>query len=48
MTKIIKQQAQAQAQAQAQKTPKNTEQTDFTPIRSQPPLPNQQDDKKDR
>ena len=34
-TKIIKQEPQQQA------TPKNTKRTDFTPIRSQPPLPNQ-------
>ena len=34
-TKIIKQEPQQQA------TPKDTEPTDFTPIRPQPPLPNQ-------
>ena len=36
-TKIVKQEPQQQT------TPKNTERTDFTPIRPQPPLPNQQD-----
>ena len=35
-TKIVKQEPQQQA------TPKDTERTDFTPIRPQPPLPNQQ------
>ena len=35
-TKIVKQEPQ-------QTTPKDTEPTDFTPIRPQPPLPNQQD-----
>jgi hypothetical protein len=34
-TKIVKQQPQQQT------TPKDTERTDFTPIRPQPPLPNQ-------
>ena len=34
-TKIIKQEPRQQA------TPKDTERTDFTPIRPQPPLPNQ-------
>jgi len=34
-TKIVKQQPQQQA------TPKDTKPTDFTPIRPQPPLPNQ-------
>ena len=34
-TKIIKQEPQQQA------TPKDTKRTDFTPIRPQPPLPNQ-------
>ena len=34
-TKIVKQQTQQQAK------PKDTERTDFTPIRPQPPLPNQ-------
>ena len=34
-TKIVKQEPQQQT------TPKNTERTDFTPIRPQPPLPNQ-------
>jgi hypothetical protein len=37
-TKVVKQQLQAQ-----QTIPKDTEQTDFTPIRPQPPLSNQQD-----
>jgi hypothetical protein len=37
-TKIVKQEPQQQA------APKDTEPTDFTPIRPQPPLPNQQDD----
>ena len=37
-TKIVTQQPQQQT------TPKDTEQKDFTPIRPQPPLPNQQDD----
>ena len=37
-TKIVKQEPQQQT------TPKNTERTDFTPIRPQPPLSNQQDD----
>ena len=35
-TKIVKQQTPPQT------TPKDTERTDFTPIRPQPPLPNQQ------
>jgi hypothetical protein len=35
-TKIVKQ------QTPPQRTPKDTERTDFTPIRPQPPLPNQQ------
>ena len=35
-TKIVKQQTPQQA------TPKDTERTDFSPIRPQPPLPNQQ------
>jgi hypothetical protein len=34
-TKIVKQQTPPQT------TPKDTERTDFTPIRPQPPLPNQ-------
>ena len=34
-TKIVKQEPKQQA------TPKDTERTDFTPIRPQPPLPNQ-------
>ena len=41
-TKIVKQKPQQQT------TPKDTEQTDFTPIRPQPPLPNQQDDREKR
>ena len=41
-TKIVKQQPQQQT------TPKDTERTDFTPIRPQPPLPNQQDDREKR
>ena len=36
-TKIVKQEPKQQA------TPKDTERKDFTPIRPQPPLPNQQD-----
>ena len=42
-TKIIKQPTQQQ-----QATPKDTERTDFTPIRPQPPLPNQQDSRDKR
>ena len=42
-TKIVKQQT-----PQQQKIPKDTEPTDFTPIRPQPPLPNQQDDRDKR
>ena len=38
-TKIVKQQPQQQT------TSKDTERTGFTPIRPQPPLPNQQDDR---
>ena len=41
-TKIVKQEPQQQM------TPKDTERTDFTPIRPQPPLPNQQDDRDKR
>jgi DNA polymerase III gamma/tau subunit len=41
-TKIVKQQTPLQT------TPKDTERTDFTPIRPQPPLPNQQDDRAKR
>jgi len=41
-TKIIKQEPQQQT------PPKDTERTDFTPIRPQPPLPNQQDDREKR
>ena len=41
-TKIVTQQPQQQT------TKKDTERTDFTPIRPQPPLPNQQDDRDKR
>jgi len=41
-TKIVKQEPQQQT------APKDTERTDFTPIRPQPPLPNQQDDREKR
>ena len=41
-TKIVKQEPQQQT------TPKDTERTDFAPIRPQPPLPNQQDDRDKR
>ena len=41
-TKIVKQEPPQQTM------PKDTEQTDFTPIRPQPPLPNQQDDRDKR
>jgi hypothetical protein len=41
-TKIVKQEPKQQA------TPKDTERKDFTPIRPQPPLPNQQDDRDKR
>ena len=41
-TKIVTQQTPSQS------TPKDTEPTDFTPIRPQPPLPNQQDDREKR
>jgi len=41
-TKIIKQEPQQQT------TPKDTERTDFTPIRPQPPLPNQQSERPKR
>ena len=41
-TKIVKQQPQQQT------APKDTERTDFTPIRPQPPLPNQQKDRDKR
>ena len=37
--KIVKQPPQQQT------APNDTERTDFTPIRPQPPLPNQQDDR---
>jgi len=36
---MVKQEPQQQA------TPKDTERKDFTPIRIQPPLPNQQNDR---
>ena len=35
----------AQQEPQQQTTPKDTERTDFAPIRPQQPLPNQQDDR---
>ena len=41
-TKIVTQQPQQQT------TPKDTERADFKPIRPQPPLPNQQDDREKR
>ena len=41
-TKIVKQEPQQQT------TPKDIERTDFTPIRPQPPLPNQQDSRDKR
>ena len=41
-TKIVKQQTPPQT------IPKDTEPTDFTPIRPQPPLPNQQKDRDKR
>ena len=41
-TKIVKQEPQQQT------APKDTERTDFTPIRPQPPLQNQQDDRDKR
>ena len=41
-TKIVKQEPQQQTM------PKDTEPTDITPIRPQPPLPNQQDDRDKR
>ena len=41
-TKVVKQEPPQQT------TPKDTEQTDFTPIRPQPPLPNQQDSREKR
>ena len=41
-TKIVKQEPELQT------TPKDTEPTDFTPIRPQPPLPNQQYDRDKR
>jgi len=37
-----------QHEPQQQTTPKDTERTDFAPIRPQPPLPNQQDDREKR
>ena len=41
-TKMVKQEPQQQT------IPKEIERTDFTPIRPQPPLPNQQDDRDKR
>ena len=41
-TKVVTQQPQQQT------TSNDTERTDFTPIRPQPPLPNQQDDRDKR
>ena len=41
-TKIVKQEPQQQA------VPKDTERTDFAPIRPQPPLQNQQDNRDKR
>lgn len=41
-TKLVKQEPQQHA------APKDTGRTDFTPIRPQPPLPNQQDDREKR
>jgi hypothetical protein len=41
-TKIVKQGPQQQT------APKDTERTDYTPIRPQPPLPNQLDDRDKR
>ena len=41
-TKVVKQEPQQQT------APKDTERTDFTPIRPQPPLPNQQDSRDKR
>ena len=41
-TKIVKQEPQQQTK------PRDTERKDFTPIRPQPPLPNQQDDRDKR
>jgi len=41
-TKIVKQEPKQQA------APKDTERTDFKPIRPQPPLPNQQDSREKR
>jgi hypothetical protein len=41
-TKIVKQPIPPQT------IPKDTERTDFTPIRPKPPLPNQQDDRDKR
>ena len=42
-TKVVKQEPRQQ-----QTTPKDTERTDFTPIRPQPPLQNQQEDRDKR
>ena len=41
-TKIVRQEPHHQT------TPKDTERTDLTPIRPQPPLPNQQEDREKR
>ena len=41
-TKVVKQEPQQQT------TSKDTERTDFTPIRPKPPLPNQQDSREKR
>jgi hypothetical protein len=41
-TKVVK------PEPQQQTTPNDTERTDFTPIRPQPPLPNQQDSRDKR
>ena len=38
----------AKQEPQQQTTPHDIERTDFTPIRPQPPLPNQQDDRDKR
>ncbi|MCK2148748.1 hypothetical protein MYE70_06670 [Marinobacter alexandrii] len=45
-TKIVK--PKPQQQQQQKKAPKDKEQKDFSPIRPQPPLPNQQADRKNR
>ena len=41
-TKVVKQEPQQQTK------PRDTERKDFTPIRPQPPLPNQQDSREKR